>query len=181
LNTSKAISENARIAEDVLRIAALAAAMRMVCMDNQTGLHHQTLSVDRASRPTAEIEFTDRVPFGFAFTEGHEATFRVPSGHRFVIEHVNVSCWAMDDRVEVQMVTRSPRMFQHISLASTNHPLAAAAWQPSDVSTPILVHGSTDNTLLFSNEKERSTSTVPRDTYVQMWGYLEPAGDAMSM
>jgi hypothetical protein len=181
MNSSKAISDNASIAEDVLRMAATAAAMRIVCMDNQTGLHRQTPSVDRASQPTAEIEFTGRVPFGFAFTEGHEATFRVPSGHRFVIEHVNVSCWAVDDRVEVQMVTRSPRMFQHISLASTSHPQAAAAWQRSDVSTPILVHGSTDNTLLFTNEKERSTSRVPSDTYVQMWGYLEPTGDATSM
>jgi hypothetical protein len=181
MNTSKAMSEHAKVAEDMLRIAMLAAAVRVVCIDNQTRLQHQALSVTRPPEPTTEIEFTGRVPFGFAFTEGHEATFRVPSGHRFVIEHVSFSCWAVHDSVEVQMVTRSPRMFQHISLASTNDPHLAGSSQRSDVTTPLLVHGSTDNTLLFSNGIERSTSTVPADTYVQMWGYLEPVADATTM
>jgi hypothetical protein len=58
-------------------------------------------------------------------------------------------------------------MFQHLSLAIG-----------ADVTAPIVVPGSTENTLLFPNGVEPSLSTVPPDTYVQMWGYLEPTEDA---
>jgi hypothetical protein len=67
------------------------------------------------------------------------------------------------------MVTRSRRMFQHLSLESSTNATA-----------PILVHGSTDNTLMFSNRLAGSSSTVPPDTYVQLWGFLEPTEDATS-
>jgi hypothetical protein len=170
MDTSKAISENARAAEDMLRIAALAAAMRVICMDNQIRLRQQCLSVTCPPRPASEIEFAGRVPFGFAFTEGKEAIFRVPSGHRFVIEHLILSPGEEHGTTEVHMVTRSRRMFQHLSLATG-----------ADVTTPIVVHGSTENTLLFHNRIEPSSSTVPADTYVQLWGYLEPTEDATSM
>jgi len=169
MNTSKAISENARPAEELLRIAAIAAAMRVICIDNQIRLRQQAISVSRPPRPEAEIEFTGRVPFGFAFTEGHEATFRVPSGYRFVIEQRIVAGNDEREEAEVHMVTRSPRMLQHISLATG-----------SNAAAPTLVHGSTENTLLFSNGVEGSSSRVPPDTYVQLWGYLEPTEDATS-
>jgi hypothetical protein len=167
MDTSIAMSENAMVAEYVLRMAA---AMRVICIDNQIRLQHQNVSVSCPPRPTAEIEFTGRVPLGFAFTEGHEAIFHVPSRHRFVIEHLIVSGSDDHEKTEVDMVTRSRRLFRHISLASSG-----------GVRPPILVHGSTENTLLFRNGVEGSSSTVPPDTYVQMWGYLEPAGDATSM
>jgi hypothetical protein len=118
MNAYKATSQDAIVAEDVIRIAALAAAMRVICAGNQIRLQHQSLSVSCPPRPTTEIEFTGRVPFGFAFTEGHEATFHVPSRHRFVIEHVSVSGGAEDDKVEMQMVTRSRHIFRHITLWS---------------------------------------------------------------
>lgn len=169
MNSSKEVSENARVAEDVLRIAAMAAAMRVVCIDHQIRLRQLCLSVTCPPRPAAEVEFTGRVPFGFAFTEGKEANFRVPSGHRFVIEHLFVSGHDKQENVEVHLVTRSRRMFQHLSLATG-----------AEMTTPIVVHGSTDNTLLFRNRFEPSSSTVPLDTYVQMWGYLEPTEGATS-
>lgn len=169
MNTSIAMSENSRVAEDLLRIAAMAAAMRVICADNQVRLRQQYLSVNCPPRPASEIEFTGRASFGFAFTEGKEATFRVPSGHRFVVEHVFVSSGADQNEVEVHMVTRSRRMFQHLSLATG-----------TDVTTPILVQGSTESTLFFKHGIEPSSSTVPADTYLQMWGYLEPTDDAGS-
>jgi hypothetical protein len=140
MTTSKAMSENSRLAADLLRVAAMAAAMRVICADNQVRLRQQCLSVNCPPQPASEIEFTGRVPFGFAFTEGKEATFRVPSGHRFVIEHLFVSVSDGQEDVEVHMVTRSTRLFQHLSLATG-----------SDVTTPIMVRGSTENTLLFRN------------------------------
>jgi hypothetical protein len=163
-------SENARVAEEVVRIAAMAAAMRVMCIDNQIRLRQQCLSVTCPPRPAAEIEFMGRVPFGFAFTEGKEATFRIPSGHRFVIEHLFVQVCDDQAHFEVHMVTRSRRMFQHLSLATD-----------ADVTTPIVVHGSTENTLLFRNGIEPRSSTVPPDAYLQMWGYLESTEDATSM
>jgi hypothetical protein len=170
MNTSKVMSENATVAQDVLRIAAMAAAMRVICIDNQIRLRQQVLSVTCPPRAASDIEFTGRVPFGFAFTEGKEATFHVPSGHRFVIEQLLVSGADGQEKVDVHLVTRSRRLFQHLSLATG-----------SDVATPIVIHGSTESTLLFRNGIEPSSSIVPPDTYLQMWGYLEPAGDATSM
>jgi hypothetical protein len=70
----------------------------------------------------------------------------------------------------VHLVTRSRHMFQHVSLESRGHGKA-----------PILVPGSTENTLLFSNGSEPSSSTVPPGMYVQMWGYLEPTEDTASV
>ena len=98
MDTSIAMSENAMVAEYVLRMAA---AMRVICIDNQIRLQHQNVSVSCPPRPTAEIEFTGRVPFGFAFTEGHEAIFHVPSRHRFVIEHLIVSGSDDHEKTEV--------------------------------------------------------------------------------
>ena len=170
MNTPVANSENSRVAAELLRIAAMAAAMRVICMDNQVRSREQVLSVNCPPRPASEIEFTGRVPFGFAFTEGKEATFRVPSGHRFAIEHLLVSGADGREPIDVHMVTRSRRLFQHLSLAAG-----------CDVTTPIVIHGSTENTLLFRNAFEPSSSTVPPDTYVQIWGYLEPTEDATSM
>lgn len=170
MKTSQAMSEKTRVTDDVLRIAALAAAMRVVCMDNQVRLRQQVLSGTYPAQTGSDAEFTGRVPFGFTFTEGKEATFRVPSGHRFVIEHLCVSGPDCRENTEVHMVTRSRRLFQYLSLASG-----------ADVTTPIVVHGSTESTLLFRNGSEPSSSTVPVDTYVQMWGHLEPSEDATSM
>ena len=170
MNTSKAMSENARVAEEVHRIAVPAVAMRVVCMDNQIRLRQQCLSITCPPRPASEMEFTGRMPFGFAFTEGKEAIFRVPSGHRFVVEHLILSTGEGHEKTELRMVTRSRRMFQYHSLSTD-----------TDVTTPIVVHGSTESTLLFRNGIEPSSSTVPVDTYVQMWGYLEPTEDATSM
>ena len=169
MNASRAMSEDARVADDVIRIAALAAAMRVICMDNELRLRQQSVSVSCPPRPESEIEFTGRVPFGFAFSEGHEASFRVPSRHRFVIEQVTVSGPDEHHKVDVYMVTRSRRMFQHLALTSSTNAMA-----------PLLVHGSTDNTLVFSNGALGSSSTVPSDTYVQLWGFLEPTEDATS-
>jgi hypothetical protein len=45
---------------------------------------------------------------------------------------------------------------------------------------PILVQGSTANFFLFSNGEVRGSSTVPPDTCLQVWGYLEPTYDAES-
>ena len=170
MNTSIDNNENSRVAGELLRIAAMAAAVRVICMDNQVRLHHQALSVTCPPQTASDIEFTGRVPFGFAFTEGKDATFRVPSGHRFAIEHLLVSGADGHEPVDVHMVTRSRWLFQHLSLATG-----------CDVTTPIVIHGSTENTLLFHNGIEPASSKVPRDTYVQMWGYLEPTEDATSM
>ena len=71
--------------DDVRRITALAVALRVLCIVNQLRLHDQNLVVTRHPKPQVTIDFTERTPFGFAFTTGHEATFRVPAGHRFVI------------------------------------------------------------------------------------------------
>lgn len=170
--------EKERTTEDIRRIAALAAAVRVICIANHLRLPEHSLIVTRHPKPPVEIAFTGREPFGFAFTAGHEAAFQVPSGHRFVIEHLDLSCWAKNGHIEVQLVTRSPHMFRQVTL--TRWPEQRPLGQNGQAGTtaPILVNESTANTLLFSNGELHSSSTVPPETYLQLWGYLEPAYEA---
>jgi len=177
METSRASDENAGL-EDVLRIAALAAAMRLVCMSNQVGRHQQTLMVSRPPQPATDFDFTGHVPFGFAFTEGHSTPFYVPSGHRFVIEKIAVSCWAAEEIREVQLQTRSRHMFRHMTLWCASE--LSAQSSNTDESHTILVEGSTVNTLLFSYGAGHRSLQVPPDTYVQLWGYLEPTTAELS-
>jgi hypothetical protein len=181
MNTSKAMSENPRVAEELLRVAAMAAAMRVICMDNEVRLRQRCLSVTCPPQLESEIEFTGPVPFGFAFTAGHKAPFYVPSGHRFVIEHVSVSCWAEGLKIrEVLLETRSPHMFRHMTVWCSSEDLAEQSLK-TDVDHTFLIEGSTANTLSFSDGAGHRLLQVPPDTYVQLWGFLEPGEDATSM
>ena len=157
--------------EDARRFAMLATALRIIGIVNDLRLQEQRLTVTCAKRQPLEVDFIGQVPFAFAFSEGHEATFRVPNRHRFVIEHVTVSSPAASAS-DVQMVTRSKQMFRQMTLTCTP--------TETDTAHPILVPGSTNNTLLFSKGVEHCSSIVPTDTYVQLWGYLEPTDDAIS-
>jgi hypothetical protein len=161
--------------DDIRRITALAVAVRVLCIVNQLRLRDQNLVVTRHPKRQVTIDFTERTPFGFAFTAGHEATFRVPSGHRFVIESMHVSCWAKHDLVDVQLVTRSPHMFRQVTCWPGE---ALPDGNSQSTTTPILVQESTTNTFLFGTGDWHSSSTVPDDTYLQVWGYLEPFEDA---
>jgi hypothetical protein len=162
--------------EDVRRVAALTAAIRVICIANQVHTLQQRMTVTRAPRPDVEIDFTGRVPFGFAFTEGHEATFHVPYGHRFVIEHMDISC--SSGFVDVQLVTRSRRMFRSLTVTDWLNRAPSPEDVGSSSAAPIQVHGSSASTFMFGNGAVHNSSTVPQDTYVQVWGYLEPAYDA---
>ena len=168
------------VSEDIRRIAVLAAAVRVICVANQMRLREQSLMVTRHPRPPVPIDFTEREPFGFAFTAGHEATFNVPSGHRFVIEHLDVSCWAKNDQVDVRLITRSRHMFRHLTLSCWPEQPPVGENAQTETAAPILINESTANTFLFSNGEVHDSSTVPPDTYVQVWGYLEPAYDGES-
>ena len=156
-------------------IASLAAAVRVMCMANHLMLDEQSFTVARHPLRPVEIDFSERQPFGFAFTAGHEATFHVPHGHRFVIEQVNVCCWAQFEHLDVQLLTKSPHMFRQVTLTCWYEQPSLGENCETGTAAPILVHQSTANTFLFSNGDVHSSSTVPRDTYVQVWGYLEPA------
>jgi hypothetical protein len=171
--------EYASVGDYVLRVLAMAAAMRVVCLENQLRLRQQSLSISHPRQPATEIQFTGQVPFGFAFTEGHEATFRVPSGHRFVIEHITISCWTRNGTMQVRMITRSRHMFRRLTLDSGTREQPGRTFE-FGAGASILVHGSTANTLSFNNSTDYSSSTVPPETYVQMWGYLEPTENEVS-
>ncbi len=161
--------------DDIRRITALAVAVRVLCIVNQLRLRDQNLVVTRHPKPQVTVDFTESTPFGFAFTTGHEATFRVPSGHRFVIENLHVSSWAERELLDVQLVTRSPHMFRQVTCWPEQPPFDEDSLRTA---SPIQVQGSTTNTFLFGNGEWHSSSTVPDDTYLQIWGYLEPVEDA---
>ena len=95
----------------------------------------------------------------------------MPSGHRFMIETLHVSCWAKHDLVDVQLVTRSPHMFRQVTCWPGEAPLDETL---QSTTTQILVQESTTNTFLFGTGDWHSSATVPDDTYLQIWGYLEP-------
>jgi len=153
--------------------ASLAESMGIMSADCSTKPQEHDLAARRPMMPFL-FDFLGREPFGFAFTEGQEARFRVPSGHRFVIEHADICCWAKDDRLDVEFVTTSSRRYCH---RPSDSPLLQASpcdEATSPVSEPIWVQGSSVTTFLFSNQQVRGSSIVPPDTYVQVWGYLEP-------
>ena len=160
--------------EEICRILALAREARVVCMAIRLTLRDQSLPVTQPGLPPAEFGFVGRQPFGFAYNAGRQATFRVPCGHRFVIEHIDVSCWAKNERVEVQLVTRSRHMFR--SLTVTDWPRRTSLGEEAEAPSvaPILMQGCTANTFLFSYGEVHGSSTVPPDTGLEVWGYLEP-------
>ena len=109
--------------DDIRRITALTVAVRIIFIAHQLKLREQSLTFTRHPKQPVTVDFVERAPFGFAFTAGNEATFRVPSGHRFVIENMHVSCWAKHDQVDVQLVTRSPRMFRQVTCWPEKSPI----------------------------------------------------------
>lgn len=164
--------------QEMACIAGLASAMRLVCSANGLPLREQVLTVTRPPLPPVELEFTGPQPFGFAFTAGHEATFRVPTGHRFVIEHVYVSQSAKAGHADVHLVTKSRYMFRHLTLNGWPEQPSPDEGPDGSPTTQLVMHESTTNTFLFSDGEARSSSTVPPDSYLQVWGYLEPLNQA---
>lgn len=160
--------------ETIRWFAALAALTRPTCAVNGLRLGDERLAVTSPSIPTVDLEFSGRQPFGFAFTEGHQAIFNVPSGYRFVIEHVNISCWAENPHLFVQLITKSPHMFRSVTFSNWPEELNGTDGCAASLATPLHIQGLTTNTVLFSNAELQNSSTVPADTHVQVWGYLEP-------
>jgi len=175
MKTNDRVQSDSRCSPEAVRwYAALAALTQLTCAANGLRLREERLAVSSSCIPALELEFTGRQPFGFAFTEGHQATFNVPSGHRFVIEHLNISCWAENPHLLVQLITKSPHMFRSLTLCNSEEKLSGAYSHSGLPAAPIQTQGLTTNTFLFSNGDLQNSSTVPADTYVQVWGYLEP-------
>ena len=166
--------------DDIQRIAVLSAALRVICVANQLKLRDQSLMVTRHPRPPVSIDFSEREPFGFVFTEGHEAAFHVPSGHRFVIEHLHVSCGSQPNEWDLQLVTKSRHMFRQVTLTCAPELGLPGENVQKGTPTPIIANESTLNTFLFSNGAAHSSSVVPPESYLQIWGYLEPTYDPES-
>jgi hypothetical protein len=171
---AKVHSDSRYSPEAVRCFAALAALTQLTCVVNELKLREDCLTVASPPKQTPELDFAGRQPFGFAFTEGHQATFNVPSGYRLVIEHINIACWAENHpHLFVQLVTKSPHMFRNLTLCTSAAELARADSYPALPAAEIQIQGLTTNTFLFSDGELKNSSTVPPDTYVQVWGYLE--------
>jgi len=167
--------KQAAMSEEKLRqLVELAARVQLLCAVNRLQLRNRSLTVQGPWGEPVEVEFIDRQPYGFVFTEGQEASFRVPSGHRFVIEQVNVSSWGNSGALFMRLVTTSPRMFRSIEVACVPEQSAGDAVSSAAV-TPLVVNGLSANSFLFSDGKVHNSPTVPSDTYLQIWGYLEPS------
>jgi len=69
------------------RATSLTEAMGIVSPNHSSKPQDQSFTVHQPLVPFL-FDLLGPEPFEFAFTEGQEAKFRVPSGHRFVIEHV---------------------------------------------------------------------------------------------
>ena len=164
--------------DDARPLSSLAATLRAIGIANQVPLSEQELTVNRSGQHPFEINFSDRVPFGFIFTAGHDATFPVPCGYRFWIEHISLSLPPKHDSLDVQMITHSRHLFQQVTLRCGNDSGSDSNSLEFADFLPIPVHAATANTLLFSNGMEYGTSIVPAGSYVQLWGYLEPTGAA---
>ena len=65
-------------------------------------------------------------------------------------------------------------MFRSLTLCNSEEKLSGAYSHSGLPAAPIQIQGLTTNTFLFSNGDLQNSSTVSADTYVQVWGYLEP-------
>jgi len=166
-------AEKNHSAETLRWDATLAALIELTSAANGLRLHNERLAVTPSCAPTLGLDFTGRQPFGFVFTQGHQAIFNVPSGHRFVIKHLNISSRAENPHLLVQLVTKSPHMFRSLTLCNSTEELVIADGGSALPAAPIQIYGLTANTFLFSNGELKNSSTVPPDTYIQLWGYLE--------
>jgi hypothetical protein len=124
------------------------------------------------SSETCNPEFSARQPFGLVFQEGERAAFNLPAGRRFIVEYVKITCWGPTPHLLVQLTTQSQSMFRNMMLCSAYEELSGVCTVTP--ASPLHLWESTANTLLFSHGDVRHSATVPADTCVQMWGYLEP-------
>lgn len=129
------------------------------------------------SAETCNPESSPRQPFGLVFQEGQRATFHLPAGRRFIVEYVKITCWGATPHLLVQLTTESEHMFRNMMLCSAYEELAGLCTVTP--ASPLSLWESTANTLLFSYGDVRHSATVPADTSVQMWGYLEPTSLAV--
>lgn len=158
----------------VRELAELPVCIRMMSAANGAPPRKQGSTAQGAWGEPVEIEFIDRQPYLFVFTGGQEASFRVPSGHRFVIERVNVASWGDDGALSMRLVSLSPLVYRSIEITCLSEPSADDV--ASDVTaTPIVLNGSSANSFQFSDRKVHGSPAVPADTYLQIWGYLEPS------
>ena len=167
---------------DIVSTTAIAGMCRATSLTEATGIvspNYYAKPQDRSFtvRPPFVpflFDFLGPEPFGFAFTEGQDAKFRVPSRHRFVIEHVNVCCWAKDDHLDVEFVTTWSRTCRNLTSDQSVLQASPCKDPRAQKAEPIWVQGSSLTILLFSNHEVQGSPIVPPDTYVQIWGYLEP-------
>jgi len=124
------------------------------------------------SSDTCDPDSPIRQPFGLVFQEGQRAAFNLPPRRRFVVEYVKITCWATDPHLLVQLTTQSRTMFRNMTLCSAYEELSGTC--SVTPASPLHLWESTANALLFSYGDRRLSATVPDDTCVQMWGYLEP-------
>ena len=110
-------------------------------------------------------------PFGVVFVEGQKASFTVPQGRRLIIEYLDIACWGRSPRALVQLTTKSEDMFRNVTVRCSDSEGygVSPTW-------PVQIKEMTSNTFVFSSGSLRQSPIVPVDTYVQLWGYLEPVG-----
>ena len=123
---------------------------------------------------TSNPDAPARQPFGLIFQEGQRAAFNLPPGRRFIVDYVKITCWGATPHLLVQLTTQSHSMFRNMMLCSAYEELSGVCTVTP--ASPLHLWEATANTLLFSYGDVRHSATVPDDTCVQMWGYLEPAG-----
>ncbi|MFZ0704437.1 MAG: hypothetical protein WAM71_02455 [Candidatus Korobacteraceae bacterium] len=126
---------------------------------------------------TSNPDLPTHQPFGLVFQEGQRAAFNLPSGRRFIVEYVKITCWGPVPHLLVQLTTQSQSMFRNMMLCSAYEDLSGVCTVTP--ASPLHLWESTANTLLFSYGDVRHSATVPADTCVQMWGYLEPTSHSV--
>ncbi len=174
MQTQIARKQSPTTGEAARKLVELALRVRSMCAANGSQPRNHSLTATGPWGEPTEIEFIDRQPYGFVFTEGQQATFRVPTAHRFIIEQVNVSWWGDGGALSMHLVTNAPRVYRCVEVAY--FPEHSASEAASGVTlTPLALTGLSANTFMFSDRKVHNSSTVPSDACLQIWGYLEPS------
>jgi hypothetical protein len=157
------------------RIASLGALLVLPC--SASGAWAQSTPVTVTNTVTAPV-FTQgsHFPIEFHFGPGQLASLGAVTAGRLVIEHINIQTWSSGPWF-VELVGTGPGGV-YTNTAFLLSPIAFPGGRSFGVVSSTGKMFAATGTLFqfnFSNSSTNNTTTVPANTWVEVWGYVENA------
>ena len=156
------------------RIAAIAALLILLCLTSGAWAQ-ANVTVDNTVVFPVFTQGT-HLPVEYHFGAGQIASIAaVPYGSRLVIEHVNIQTWSSGPWF-VELAGTGPGVYSNTAflLSPVAFPGGRSFGVVSSTGKIFALTG-TAFQFNFSNSTTNNTTTVPANTWVEVWGYIENA------